>query len=347
MRVLVLGGSGFIAPHIIRRLYELGHRVAVLRRGLAARKLPDGVEVIAGDRNCLMESAADFRQFRPEVVVDVLAFTEAQACGLVATFTGIAERVVVLSSGDVYRANDVLFRRIESTEIEPTPLTEIAPLRDRLYPYRGVSVPPMEGTNFDDYDKILVERAVMGHAALPATILRLPMVYGPGARDVVKRRFWPYLKRMDEGRPAILLDQRTARWRAPFGYAGDVAEAVRLAVENERAAGEIYNVAESAALDMEGWLRELAAVTGWRGRIVVVDEPCPAPNLPRSMNLDQNLNMDSAKIRHELGFQELIPRRQALERTIRWDRDHPPEHTDTAQFDYAAEDAILARAGAL
>ena len=55
----------------------------------------------------------------------------------------------------------------------------------------------MDGTDFDNYDKILVERAVMGHAQLPATILRLPMVYGPGARDGNKRRFWGYLKRMD------------------------------------------------------------------------------------------------------------------------------------------------------
>ena len=345
MRVLVLGGTGFIAPHIIRRLHEHGHRVAVLRRGPAAAEMPDGVQVIMGDRNRLTKSAAEFRQFRPEVVVDALAFTEAQARGLVAAFTGIAQRVVVLSSGDVYRANDVLFRRIESTEIDPTPLTELSPLRGRLYPYRGVPVPPMEGTNFDDYDKILVERAVMGHAALPATILRLPMVYGPGGRDEKKRRFWAYSKRVDDRRPAILLDRRTARWRGPFGYAGDVAEAVRLAIENEKAAGAIYNIAESEGLDAQGWVRELAAATGWRGRIVVVDEPCPAPNLPRSMNLDQNLDMDSAKIRRELGFQELIPRRQALERTLQWDRDHPPEHTDAGQFDYAAEDAILERAG--
>jgi nucleoside-diphosphate-sugar epimerase len=179
---------------------------------------------------------------------------------------------------------------------------------------------------------------------LPATILRLPMVYGPGAHDGKKRRFWAYLKRMDDGRPAILLDQGTARWRAPWGYAGDVAEAVRLAVENERAAGEIYNVGEEDGLDMQGWVKELAAVAGWGGRIVVVDEPCPAPNLPRSMNLDQNLDMDTTKIRRQLGFRETMPRRQALERTVQWDRDHALEHTDAAQFDYAAEDVILARA---
>ena len=204
----------------------------------------------------------------------------------------------------------------------------------------------MEGTNFDDYDKILVERAVMGHAALPATILRLPMVYGPGTRDSKKRRFWAYLKRMDDGRPAILLDERTARWRAPWGYVGDVAEAVRLAVENEKAAGKIYNLGESDSIDMHGWVREIAAVAGWRGRIVVLDGPCPAPNLPRSMNLEQNLNMDSMKIRRELGFRETMSRLQALERTVQWDRSHPPEQTDPTQFDYSAEDVILAHGNA-
>jgi nucleoside-diphosphate-sugar epimerase len=217
-------------------------------------------------------------------------------------------------------------------------------LRDRLYPYRGAGVPPVEGFSWDDYDKVLVERAVMGHDELPATVLRLPMVYGPGGRDGRKRRFWTYLKRMDDGRQAILMDIWTARWRAPWGYVEDVAEAVRLAVENPRAAGEVYNVAEADGPDFEGWVQELARAAGWRGRIAVVDEPCPAPNLPRTMNLDQDLEMATAKIRRDLGYRETISRRAALERNVAWDREHPPKQVDPAQFDYAAEDAILSRA---
>ena len=34
----------------------------------------------------------------------------------------------------------------------------------------------------DAYDKIPVERAVLGNPALPGIVLRLPMVYGPGDR---------------------------------------------------------------------------------------------------------------------------------------------------------------------
>ena len=107
----------------------------------------------------------------------------------------------------------------------------------------------------------------------------------------------------------------------------------------------MYNVAEAEGLDLQGWVQELAAVVGWRGRIAVVDEPCPAPNLPRTLNLDQNLEMDTAKIRRDLGYQETLSRREALERNVAWDREHPPKQSDLAQFDYTAEDAILSHAG--
>jgi nucleoside-diphosphate-sugar epimerase len=262
----------------------------------------------------------------------------------VEVFRSTAKRLVVLSSGDVYRANDLLFGRVVGA-IEPTPLSESSALRERLYPYRGMPIPQAYGINWDDYDKILVERTVLGDDNLRSTVLRLPMVYGPGAREAAKRRFFAYLKRMDDGRPAILMDERTARWRAPWGYAADVAEAVRLVVDDERAAGEIYNVGESDGLDMQGWVRELGAVVGWTGEVIVVDEPCPPPNIPRQLNLDQHLDMDTTKIRRDLGYRETISRCEALEKTVIWDREQPPTDVDPGQFDYLAEDAILSRVG--
>jgi nucleoside-diphosphate-sugar epimerase len=169
------------------------------------------------------------------------------------------------------------------------------------------------------------------------------MVYGPGALDIRKWRFWPYWKRMDDGRSVILLDQRTARWCACWGYVEDVAEAVRLVVENDRSAGEIYNVAESDRIDFEGRLRELAGVLEWPGRIVVIDEECPEPSLPRSLNLDQHLDVDASKIRRELGYCETVSRKDALARCVEWERQHFPNDVNPALFDYAAEDAILDR----
>jgi nucleoside-diphosphate-sugar epimerase len=342
LRVLILGGTGFIGLTIARRLLASGHQITIFHRGTSAANLPKGAGILHGDRNQLELSADDFRRLRPDVVVDCIAFTQQQAKSLVQVFRQVSKRVVVLSSGDVYRANDLLFRRVTGA-IEPTPLRESSALRERFYPYRGVPIPQAYGISWDDYDKILVERVALSDGDLSATILRLPMVYGPGALEVIKRRFFAYLKRIDDGRPAILLDERTARWRAPWGYSDDVAEAVRLVVENERAAGEIYNVGESDGLDIQSWIGELAALVGWTGRVVVMDEPCPPPSISRELNLDQHLDMDTTKIRRDLAYHETTSRREALAKTVVWDREHPPKEVDSAQFDYVAEDAILRR----
>ncbi|MBZ5678392.1 MAG: NAD-dependent epimerase/dehydratase family protein [Acidobacteriia bacterium] len=340
MRVLILGGTGFLGPQIAERLAASGHEITIFHRDPtgagSGRRFPE----VHGDRNKLDESSEDLRRVCADVVVDVIAFTERQAESLVDVFRGHAERLVVLSSGDVYRANDILFRRVEGT-IDPTPLAESAPLRERLNPYRGMPIPERYGFSWDDYDKIPVERTVMREISLPATVLRLPMVFGPGVHDVAQRRFFPYLKRMDDRRGAILLDQRTARWRAPWGFSGDVAEAVRLAVENESAKGEIYNVGESGGLDTESWVRELGVAAGWKGEVVTTDGPCPAPSVPLQLNLEQHLDMDTTKIRRDLGYRETMSRRAALEMTVAWDREHWPTEIDPAQFDYATEDAVL------
>ncbi len=171
MRVLILGGTGFIGTHITQRLLASGHEVTVFHRGASL----DGAAVLRGDRNRLTDSIDAFHRLRPDVVIDAIAFTQPQAQSLVNVFRGIAKRTVVLSSGDVYRANDILHGRVPGV-VEATPLAESSLLRERLYPYRGVRIPGVHDFNLDDYDKILVERTVLNNSDLPATVLRLPMV---------------------------------------------------------------------------------------------------------------------------------------------------------------------------
>lgn len=130
MRVLILGGTGFIGAHVTPRLLALGHQVTVLHRGTSPLEPPKGTEVLCGDRNRLGDSMDAFRRIRPEVVIDAIAFTQLQAESLVEVFRGIAKRLLVLSRGDVYRANDILFARVPGA-VETTPLTESTALRER------------------------------------------------------------------------------------------------------------------------------------------------------------------------------------------------------------------------
>jgi nucleoside-diphosphate-sugar epimerase len=48
MRVLAIGGSGFIGPWVVGILVEQGHDVAVYHRAKSKTSLPNGVRQIAG-----------------------------------------------------------------------------------------------------------------------------------------------------------------------------------------------------------------------------------------------------------------------------------------------------------
>jgi len=119
-----------------------------------------------------------------------------------------------------------------------------------------------EDTRADNYEKILVERAIMGNSDLPGTVLRLPAVYGP--RDS-QHRLFPYLKRMDDTRPAIILDEVLARWRWSRIYVGNAGSAITLAVTDDRAGGRVYNIAEPEALTEAEWIRQIGLAAGWSG----------------------------------------------------------------------------------
>jgi hypothetical protein len=56
---------------------------------------------------------------------------------------------------------------------------------------------------------------------------------------------------------------------------------------------------------------------------------------------EQHWEVSSQRIRDELGFSEPISEDVALARTIEWERSHPPGFV-FQQFDYAAEDEVLA-----
>jgi nucleoside-diphosphate-sugar epimerase len=183
-----------------------------------------------------------------------------------------------------------------------------------------------------------VERAIMSDPDLAGTILRLPMVYGPG--DMF-HRLYPYLKRMDDGRPAIVIQEDAALWRGPRGYVENVASGIALAATSPKAAGRIYNLAEAQSFSEVEWVERIGRVAEWTGSVLPVPVDLIPAHLKLPYNSAQHWTMSSARIRQELGYAELVPLETALARTIDWERANPPGEFDPAQFDYAAEDAAL------
>src|SRR6266436_252852 len=340
MRILVIGGTRFMGPLVVRSLSEQGHEVTVFHRGETRTDLPRGVMELLGDRRSLAKSAVELQRLAPEAVLDMIPENEQDALEVMRIFRGVARQVVAISSQDVYRAFGKVNGK-ESGPVDSMPITEESALRQNLYPYRGETVRDQDDPKKwqDDYDKILVERVVMGDTSLPGTILRLPMVYGPGD---YQHRLFSYLKRMDDKRPAILMDEAEALWRWTHGYVENVADAIAMAVTNDRAAGRIYNVGEPFTFTMAEWVGKVGQTAGWQGRVVSVSNGRLPEPLRWGINAEQDIVVDSSRIRRELGYEERVSLDEALKRTIAWERSNPPKEIDPKEFDYAVEDALLA-----
>ena len=336
MKVLVIGGTGFIGSHVVRQLIEMKHEIIVFHRGETKTNLPQ-VKWIKGDRHHLSEYKQEWKKLAPQVVLDMIPYTAKDAQGVVDTFKDIAQRIVAISSADVYRARDIIWQR-ETGMIDPIPLTENSPLRSQLYPYRGLSEDPLA----HDYDKIPVEQIYMNATELPATIIRLPMVYGAGD---YRHRLYPYLKRMNDRRSAIVLEEKIARWLGCYGSVENVAHAIALAVDDNKAKRRIYNVSESPITVAE-LVRAIAEIVNWQGKVVIVPQSQMPDTWNFMANLDQHWLTDSTRIRTELSYTEIVDRHQALRRTIAWSRKHPPEGVaeigQSNLLDYQDEDAVLA-----
>ena len=340
MRILVIGGTRFIGLTTVRFLSQQGHTVAVFHRGQTQPDLPGGVQQIIGERAQLPSFKQAFLDFAPDVVLDMIAFVEQDGHVLMSLCKGLVPRVVLISSQDVYRA----YGRVNRTEVGPpdaVPLTEDSPLRDKLYPYRGLDLPVPESEKqlMHDYDKIPIERLVMHDPGIQGTVLRLPAVYGPNDGQ---HRLFEFLKRMDDQRPAILLDERMAQWRWTRGYVENVAAAIALAITNERAAGRIYNLGDAHTLSMIEWIRAIAKIADWHGNIITLPVDRVPSHLVPDIDVNQELLVATTRIREELGYHEPVDLDEALRRAIVWERANSPKEIDVKQFDYTAEDAVLA-----
>src|SRR5262249_42601141 len=154
MRIIVIGGTGFISGAVVRQLHERGHELLLFHR-----KRSTSFPEVTAERDRLPVFPSDFARFKPDLVLDTTLIRPRHAEALLSTFSGIAKRIVALSSMDVYRAFGVV-NRTESGPSDPMPLTEDSPLRTRP-PYPSELIQMLKSVFQwvdDEYDKVPVER---------------------------------------------------------------------------------------------------------------------------------------------------------------------------------------------
>src|SRR4051794_4655793 len=121
MRVLIFGGTEFTGPFVVRGLLEGGHDVTVFHRGEHEHPLTGNARHVHGRFEELDRHLSALRELQPQVVVDMRAFRREEGRRVLG-FRDVAERAVVASSADVYRAYGRL-NRTEPGPPDPLPLT--------------------------------------------------------------------------------------------------------------------------------------------------------------------------------------------------------------------------------
>lgn len=296
MQILVIGGTSFIGPYVVRQIKQLGHEVTVFHRGQTEANLPEGVthyhSDLAGIPVRRFPEDLPHRNFDVVIHMNAMGLEDAQAA--VQAFRNWTGRIVWLSSGDVYRAYG-RFSRHEPGPIEPGPLTEDSPLRTIFFPYRDKAKSPDDLHYY--YDKILVERTALDAQNPPAVILRLPKVYG---------------KESNADLATIYAYRNYPDWRWTHGYVENVAAAIVVAATGPAAPSRIYNVGEEPTPTISERLAGLP--------------PSQMPEDTSSQfNFAQNIVYDTSRIRRELGYTEPISYTEGMRRTLGLALDQLPD----------------------
>lgn len=286
MRALVIGGTGLIGPYVVEQLCEKAYEVTVFHRGEHETALPANVRHVHSELAAMpvRDFPSKLLAWDFDVLIHMIAMGEADARAAVQAFTGRTGRIVVLSSGDVYRAYGRL-TRLEEGEPEGGLLSEDSPLRGALYPYRA------QAASADDfryhYEKILVEQQVLQQPELPAAVLRLPKVYGPrGNGDLA----------------TVYGFRNHPTWRWTHGYVENVAAAIVLAAQHPLAPGRVFNVGEEHTPTVAERLESLP--------------PTTMPLSESSYDFRHHIAYDTSRIRRELGYVEPVPYDEGIRRTL-------------------------------
>jgi nucleoside-diphosphate-sugar epimerase len=252
MKVLLVGGTGFLGGHVCRAFQQAGHAVTVISRG--QRPLPPGVAHLRVDRRDTDALGGLLEGLRFDFTVDFTAFDAADVERLLLIPYAALGRYVMISSGQVYLVTDG--GRTPSAEedsdrpliAEPEPGTP-----DHAEWAYGVGKRRAEGA-------VLALREMHGVRAI---VLRLPIIQGEADGSL---RLWAYLERMLDGGAILLPDGGTRQVR--HVYAGDVAAAILRLSETPPPRFGVYNLAQPEIVTLREFLTRVALAAGCEIRFV-------------------------------------------------------------------------------
>ncbi|PYJ71791.1 MAG: epimerase [Verrucomicrobia bacterium] len=223
LRILILGGTGFIGPYQVRYALSRGHKVTTFNRGKThPGELPKEVEQLIGDRNGKLDALKN-RQW--DVAIDNPTTLPAWVRDAAQVLKGNVDRYVLISTISVY------------ADPPPSGLDEDSPLQkyDGPDPYNE-TLEAMKAGGYKTYGplKALSEKEAEKWFPGKTLIIRPGLIVGP--RDETDRfTYWP----ARIGRGGEVLAPGTPNDPLQFIDARDLAEWTIRMVENREKG--IYN----------------------------------------------------------------------------------------------------------
>jgi nucleoside-diphosphate-sugar epimerase len=308
VRVAIIGGTGHIGSFLTPRLYDAGHSVICISRGLKEpyqqHPVWQVIERAEIDR-AAEEAAGNFGEriakLDAEVVIDLTCYRLESAQQLVEALRGRVGHL--LHCGTIW---------VHGPSVE-VPTTEAEPRRA-----------------FGDYGKrkVAIEDFLLEQArssALPVTVLHPGHLVGPGWAPINPAgNFNPEVfSLLLQGRPVRLpnIGMETLH----HVHADDVAQCFQRAVERRSAAlGESFHVVSPAALTLRGYAER---VGGWFGRPAQLEflpweewrQGATANDAAKTWDhIAHSPNCSIAKARTLLGYEPRYTSLAALRESVDW-----------------------------
>lgn len=307
---VVTGASGFVGRAVCARLAASGARLVALSRG--GEQIPGATKLIswkgvddqaAVHRACegadaVLHLAARVHVMRESAQAPLTAYravnvagTESVAAAAIAAGVG---RFVYVSTVKVHGEG-------------------------RATPYREDDPPaPADPYAQSKVEAEAVVRSMEG-SGIGWTILRPPLVYGPGVGGNFLR-----LLRLAGWAIRVPLPLGGLQNRRSLIYVANLADALATVVSRESARGRVFLVADDEALSTSELIHRLSAALGGRARLVA----CPVKllrlagrALGRDADLDRllgSLEVDSAAIHRALAWTPPFTPVEGLAETARW-----------------------------
>jgi nucleoside-diphosphate-sugar epimerase len=320
MRVLVTGGNRYIGRALVFELAARGHEVTVVNSHLS--ELPDHARRIHADRRvpgqleaALAPHAEDF-----DAVFDNTAYVVDDIEPMIEMFRGRVQHYVFTSSAAVYRRSFVqpvgeTFRTHDAADDDPRKAYGVGKVRCE--------------------QRLLAEHAANG---FPATSLRVSHTLGP--RSPLVTRDPIFFARLEQGRPIFVPGDGFSS--LSLVHVADVASAMASLLGNERAAGEIYNVAGKETTSIIGAVQLMARAVGVTPHVVHVPMHLARGWRPPLVHWGEAIMggavMDVDKIIDHLAWRPAFGIEDGYRDSYDW---FQQQGRDLYEYDFTGDDAIL------